>query len=307
MTSDKTTVILIGAPRSGTSFSFDMFATHPEVAIATNHDDLVARTPLFGLFGATYAGPFGRFKFAAHRWETGLARLTHLAPRTTEMFRFWNWAAGERFLYGYLWDVEAAPGEARRVRTKLLRLARLQRRSHLVIKLTGPGRIRYLKSIFADAFFIHITRRPEAQVASLLKAAFWKDGGGPERIWWRKDIPSEWQDFLARAEKTGSPVAIAAAQWASVVRSIQTEAAAVLAPERYIEVGYPELVGDPAGTMARLWQAVGLHAGPDITARLSEFDVRQDNDEKWKTSFSDDELTLLRDWSNPALDALPNP
>ena len=302
-----TTVILIGAPRSGTSFSFDLFATHPQVAMPTNHDDLFARTPLFGLFGATYEGPLGRFKFAEHRWETGLARLAHLAPRTTEMFRFWNWAAGARFLRGYLWDVEAAPDEARRIRTKLLRLAKLQNRSHLVIKLTGPGRIRYLKSIFPGAFFIHITRRPEAQVASLLKAAFWTEGGGRERIWWRHDIPPEWQDFLARAEKTGSPVALAAAQWASVVGSIQTEAAEVLAPERYIKVGYPELVGDPVGTMAGLWHAVGLDAGSDITARLADFDVRQDNHEKWKTAFSDDELHRLRDWSKPASGASTHP
>ncbi|OCC22906.1 hypothetical protein MB02_14145 [Croceicoccus estronivorus] len=289
-------IFLIGAPRSGTTVCFDMFSTHPQAAIATNHDDLLSATPLFGLIAAAFTRPENRFSLGKHGPETGPGRFTNLAPRKTELFRFWNRTAGERFVRGYLWDTVPEEAEATRIRGRLLRIASLQRRSHLVLKLTGPGRIRYLKALFPDARFIHLTRTAEAQVASLLKTSFWNTGKGRERLWWHRDIPAQWAGFLADAEATGSPPALAAAQWSAVVNSIRTEAEAILTPETYIEIGYSDFVNAPVPTVQRLWKFAGLDAGQDATARLKDFTIRKDNDEKWKSAFTPGDLAQLQDW-----------
>lgn len=307
MTLQAQPVFLIGAPRSGTTICFDMLTTHSNVAIATNYDDVLSRTPAFGMVSAVCSGRLLRSGLGTHGAERGFERLTRLAPRKTEMFRFWNRAAGEQFLRGYLWNSVPGPDIAQRIQNKVLRLAKLQGTSHFALKLTGPGRIRYLNALFPGAKFIHLTRAPEAQVASLLKTAFWRNGNGMSKIWWHHGIPDDWLAFLQRAEATGSAVALAAAQWTSVVNSIRTEADTVLSSDSYTEIAYEDFVNAPQETVNRLWRFAGLEADDGIGQRIGNFAIRKGNNDKWKTSFAAEEIETLRDWTRPDNPLAPTP
>lgn len=289
-------VFLVGAPRSGTTICFDMLTTHSNIAVATNYDDVLSGTPVFGMVSAICSHRLFKSALGKHGAEKGIERFTKLAPRKTEMYRFWNWAAGEQFLRGYLWDTIPDPETARAIRNRILRLPRMQSTSHFALKLTGPGRIGYLNALFPGAKFIHLTRAPEAQVASLLKTNFWRDGKGTSKIWWRHGIPDEWLAFLQRAEATGSAVALAAAQWNSVVNSIRTEADTVLSPDRYYEIDYENFVMAPQDTVKRLWEFAGLETDDEVGRRIAGFAIRKDNNDKWKKSFAAQEIELLREW-----------
>lgn len=80
---------------------------------------------------------------------------------------------------------EHAPADEKKyIRGIFEKMIKHQKRKRLSFKITGPGRIGYLHSIFPDAIFIEITREPFANIRSLLKVPFWKDRG-MHQLWWR--------------------------------------------------------------------------------------------------------------------------
>jgi len=200
-------------------------------------------------------------------------------------------------LRSYLWSQRPTPATIHDVSRKVEQLCRWQGRQRFAAKLTGPGRIGYLRAIFPDARFVHLVRDCSSQVYSTINVGFWKAGGGLEQLWWDKDIPPNMAGYLQAAEATRDPVALAAAQWRSVVESIRAEAGEFLGADEYREVTYEAFVKDPAVCILNLWDWLGLETDSRATARVQSFPVRKDANEQSRQTFSAEQRATLTCWA----------
>lgn len=287
-------VFVIGAGRSGTTFFFDLLSRHPDLAFFTNYDDILCRTPLFGMARGLVENRHWKKIGRRRNWST-VNDYSSLWPRKTEAYRFWRQYAGENFVRGYVWRERPSAQVQEAIRGKISKLQAKQKRPVFTAKLTGPGRIAYLRSIFPDARFIHLVRDVRAQVHSTLKVGFWKAGEGDSKLWWSHDLPEGYERYLREVEATQDAVALAAAQWRSVVHSIRDEAARILPAADYRECRYEDLVKSPNEHILELWRWMGLRPG-DAEANLRSLPANTSANEKWASALSGDELARIDEW-----------
>lgn len=294
-TKESEKIFVIGAGRSGTTFFYDLLTMHPDFSFFTNYDDILAGTPFFGftrrLFENSTWNKLGR----RCNWKK-INDFGSLWPRKTEAYRFWRRYAGHDFTHGYLWHKRPNDQVAIKIRNKVEMLRRLQRRPGFSAKLTGPGRIEYLQAIFPNAKFIHVVRDARAQVCSVLNVGFWQAGGGGTKLWWTKDLPDSMASYLREAEASGDSLALAAAQWRSVVISIRDEAARLLTADDYREVSYEDFVLNPVATIIELWRWLGLQPATGTLAKLGSIKARTDLNNRWKSEFSLQQQAILAHW-----------
>lgn len=288
-------IFVIGAGRSGTTLFFDMLTRHPAFGFFTNYDDILATTPLFGVSRPLFENALWQMLGARKNWKT-VNDYSSILPRKTEAYRFWEKYCGRDFTHGYLWNVSPSQKTAHVIREKICWITRLQRRQIFAAKMTGPGRISYLRAIFPKAKFIHLVRDPRAQVHSTMSVGFWKAGDGDKSLWWSSDVPECYQAYLTAAEQSRNPLILAIAQWRSVVGSLRMEAAHILPPHDFMELSYESLVADPIPRIVETWERLGLLSDHDSLASLLSVQVRRDNNLKWKRDFGLRELKVLQHW-----------
>ena len=101
--------------------------------------------------------------------------------------------------------------------------------------------------LFPAARFVHVIRDSRAAVASMLAAS-------------RSDWGRNWAPKDARA---------AAIKWFRSVRDAR-QAAALVGPGRYLEVHYEDMLADPIGQTARLYDFAGVRATPDELKAITD-------------------------------------
>jgi hypothetical protein len=121
--------------------------------------------------------------------------------------------------------------------------------------------INLIRGAAPDAMFIHVVREPSRVVASMVEVTSREPGwGGPRSV----------QQCLDR--------------WINDVVITRTAAAD---GEHHVVVSYEQLVADPAGTLARLFAALGPHAdcfdvGRSLTGYRATAQLIRRDDENWK-------------------------
>ena len=119
-------------------------------------------------------------------------------------------------------------------------MVKKQGKKRLAFKITGPGRIGYLKSIFPDAQFIRIHREPAATVRSLLKVPFWEERGKKE-LWWQgqyTDAEKKWAE-----DHRSDPIGLTAFQIKKVVEVTDQEIRETEAS--VLDIKYSDFVKEP--------------------------------------------------------------
>ncbi len=120
-------------------------------------------------------------------------------------------------------------------------------------------RIPFLDAVFPDARFLHIIRDGRDTVASLM----FRNRGDR---WGHVEIPG-WRSLLARYPEQNH--VRCAHQWRDAVSIARQDARELgLAPDRYREVRYEELVKDPRGVINGALELLGLEAHPSVDAFL---------------------------------------
>lgn len=130
-------------------------------------------------------------------------------------------------------------------------------------------RIPFFDHIFPDAQFVFLWRDPRENLSSIMEA--WRSGQwrtypkleGFDRPW-SLLLPPGW-----RAMNGKSLAEIAAWQWGETNACIM-EDLEILAPERWTVVQYADLVQEPAGTIAKVCEFLGLGVDAAVARRLSE-------------------------------------
>jgi hypothetical protein len=250
----KAPVFFIGFPRSGTTIIFETFVRVPEFGWLANYAEMwpgfVSANILCRLLDNRF------IHLRGHKKQYGKALLgNRFLPQPVEAYEFWDYFTGINFSRDYLLGKTADAAACSRVHSALQRTMKYQGKHRFVTKLTGPGRIKYLSSMFPDAKFVHVIRDGRAAVESLLRVDFWREKGGMGAPFWANGLDAE---SIRDWEKSGKdPVVLAAHQWKQVIESTRDEAS-TLAESQYLEVKYEDFVASPQVVSSNLLVWSGL-------------------------------------------------
>lgn len=246
-------VIIVAAPRSGSSFLFETLARSPG---------------LYTIGGESHPVFEGIPKLNPANRDFDSNRLT-AKDASDKIF--------EKVHLGFL----------NRARDRHGRPAHPQKPLRLLEKTPKNAlRIPFLDKIFPDAFFIYLYREPEENIASIMEA--WKSGKFvtyPRLPDWDGEL--QWSMLLIPKwrELNGKPLEeISAAQWAAANRTIIADLAK-LPRERWCALNYKDLVADPQGQVERLCVLAGLAWDQDLQSEklpLSQHTVSAPETGKWK-------------------------
>jgi hypothetical protein len=274
-------VLLVGAPRSGTTLLSQLMARHLEVAWIDNAAARYWMVPVEGLRRSLSRGPVGSASIALRSWLG--AGEGAAAPH--EFGWFWQW-------FGEFPDAdELDAAELERVRWDALRrqlcaMSGLASRPLVLKSLTYVDyQIAALARTLPHVRFVHIRREPRFAVRSILAAR--RARYGDESHWWSVR-PRAWREWSAL-----DPVAQVCRQVAHATRAID---AALAGPARGLglRLDYEQLVADPAAALA----AVGAHVGaglrdPDGLAALQLDSGNAEGDESERLAQIEQELDKL--------------
>jgi hypothetical protein len=174
-----------------------------------------------------------------------------------------------------------------------------------ISKYTDFPRLNYLRKVFPEATFIHITRDARAVINSyhqkVSNGTFqtWVDP--EERAWWIRGWPKAWRRAWKRkwAAHPDASLAFAAFQWAYIMREIREELHEVNELREtgaldYAEVRYERLVRCPAREVRRLIEGAGLLFDARTEAYLRNAELKNKN-HKWRECLSDRQKRVLND------------
>jgi hypothetical protein len=213
-------VFVIGAPRSGTTVVFELLDQSPELASLGRESHL-----LWEMFH-----PMDERRHRSHR-------LAEVEPSDRER-KVLSWAIGHI-------------SRGRRYLDKYPRMSL---------------RVEYLDRLYPDAHFVHVVRDGREVVSSLITG--WRTPGrfglgtrlpvpleieGYEGSVWRFLLPPGWEEYAQgrRLEE------VCAFQWVEANRAV-LEARDRIPPDRWTQVRYESLVGEPVDTARRLAHELGV-------------------------------------------------
>jgi hypothetical protein len=278
-------------PRSGTTVAFEALAAHDDVAWFPGHLEWKPNLPVLAAL-TRLADVTPLMRRSVNRSDQVRPWFDRVRVGPSEAYNVWQRCCGERFRYDYLLVVKASAEERRCLTDTISKVQRYEGKPRFAAKITGPGRIGYLTSIFEDAHFVHVVRDGRAVVQSLMSVPFWKRRDRMIAPAWRNGLTAGDQADWSRYGR--SPIALAAVQWRRVVQSTRNEAAEVTS-EHYAEVRYEEFIADPEAVLDELTSFCELPSSPRAKSFLRRrFDLR-DMNFQWRERFSREEVTMLND------------
>jgi len=164
------------------------------------------------------------------------------------------------------------------------------RRSRLLIKLTGWPRIGFLNEIFPDAKFVHIVRDGRAVASSLLHINAWQWRGWYGPYSWRYG-PLSAEDQAAWDASGRSFVALAGIQWKIHTRAVEA-ARQGLDPARFLEIKYEDFCEQPLDTCRRVLEFAELPRSPGFERHV-EGSTITDMTNRWRRDLSPAQQALL--------------
>ncbi len=293
-------IFMIGVPRSGTTIIFEALCRHELLGWLTNYSRKAPSIPALNLLRGIMDNNY--FSIYGHKKQHGSTIPgNRYLPRPDEAYSFWNYYARESFARDYLAGITAEKAEAARVRSAVQKTVKYQGKQRFTTKLTGPGRIEYLNSIFPDAIFVHVIRDGRAVVDSLLRVPFWKANGGYDHPYWQNGFPDQYCQEWERSGKQKS--ILAALQWRNIIERTREEAME-LGQSRYHEIYYEDWVKDPTTSVTKLLNYCELHTSTKVKRYVSENQRLKNMNRDTYSTMSDEELLTVSQAMQPLLGEL---
>lgn len=281
-------IIFIGNPRSGTSIISEIVMRHKDLGFPSQHQDRFAPKTNINYVRRLFDNRFWRF-FGQKNQLNKVSKINRLVFIPWEAYRMWKLITPDYIDFGrdFLVDRKADPESRKSIRLFFSKLVKKQGKKRLAFKITGPGRIGYLTSIFPDAQIIRIHREPAATVRSLLKVPFWEQRGKKE-LWWQgqyTEAEKKWAE-----DHWSDPIGLTAFQLKKVVevtdREIQASAASVL------DIKYGDFVKEPQKNIRRILEFCQLSQDKGCFDFFSENKIFNQNTRK-DAFFDESELQRI--------------
>lgn len=292
--SDSPPILFVGAPRSGTTVIFEHFSLHPDLAWVSNYSKLFPRLASVNLIRRLFDNSLINVRGQKNQFND-VSIINKLLPRPDESYPFWNAFACKGFDRAFLLDRTATPTERSQLRRALSAVLKYQARAHVTAKLTGPGRIKYLNSVWPDVQVVHVIRDGFDVIKSLLNEDFWKDQNGYDTPWWEGGLDP---DELKKWEASGKdPAELAALQWRTIIETTRSEARECMG-DRYIELKYEDFLADSVGEIQKIYSRFGLD-NAKATPKLLE-----KRNKSHQNTWTPEEVKRLQRWMSPAYEDL---
>ena len=266
-------IIFIGPGRSGSTIISEVILAHESLGWSSNYQEYFPRVAMVNLLRPLFDNRYWRV--TGEKGQLNKVRfLNTLLPRPAEAFPFWDHITRSEidFSRGFLLDEIATDKEKNRIRKAVSRIVAWQGKQRFSMKITGPGRISYLQSIFPDALFVNVVRDPIATVHSLLKVPFWKDLG-MHRLWWTGAYS---ESEVARFEKIkDDPVASTAFQLNKVLKTTEVEAENCGA--QMLTVPYEQFVANPRESVEEICKFLDLELSKPLLEKLEQTSIHDRN------------------------------
>jgi hypothetical protein len=287
-------VFILGTGRCGSTLVQELLARHPDVGFVSNVD--------------TYLAPLD-LKGSLNPWL--YARVPDvIARRDRAYLRHMRFTFGERLHFGPsegyrlirrrispivsepfrdLLEDDASPWLAERFRSFFEERARAQGASVFMHKFTGWPRARFIHAVMPDASFVHVVRDGRSVASSIVQRPWWRGhlgvpgwGFGPLT----PGLEDEW-------DRTGrSIIGLAGLEW-RVLMDTFDEARAKIAPERWLEVRYEDLVEAPRSS----WESILAFADLPWTSAFERAYERQpvvpSRRDAYRRHLSEDDVRVL--------------
>jgi hypothetical protein len=293
-------IFFVGMPRSGTTMIFEVFTARRDLAWLSQHLQRGPGVPALAML-SRLADISPSMRRAVSRSDQRRPWIERLRVGPVEAYGFWERCCGEKFLYDYLLGAQASQRERECARSTIAKVVRYHGKGRFAAKVTGPGRIAYLSSIFPDARFVHVIRDGRAVVQSLMRVAFWRERDRLHRPAWDNGLTEA--DFTDWERHGRSPVALAAVQWRRVVESTRAEAAGT-APDRYAEIRYESFLLDPHAVLNAVATACELPYSPEAGRFLDARFQLEDMNVQWREHLDPEDIATLHDLLESTLDDL---
>lgn len=282
-------ILIIGVPRSGTTVIFEEFAKHPDLAWLSNYSGSYPHWPSVNLLRRLFDNKHLALRGKKDQFGD-VSWFNEYIPRPHESYPFWNVNGRAGFDRSFLLGETASDAEKHRLQKAMESTRRYQGRRQITAKLTGPGRIGYLNSVWPNVFVIHVIRDGLDVVRSLLGVNFWVRNGGLDELWWHgsglEDLYDQW------LSDSKDPAVLAAMQWRAIIEATRREAAEHLG-QRYQEVRYEDFLREPQKCIKQLYDAVGLASNakslPELEAKNRSYS------QQWSAEYR----LSLQQWMQP--------
>lgn len=266
-------IILIGVGRSGTTIISEIIFQHDALAWPSTYQNRFPDKIWINKLRPLLDNRFWSFRGQKQQMDKIPAYKNYMF-RPSEANAFWKHITKPEtnFLYNFLLNMRVSDSDKKRIRDIFQKLVKYQQRERLAFKITGPGRIGYLKSIFPDAVFIEITREPFANVRSLLKVPFWRDRG-MYKLWWQGAYTELEQK--SALEWKENPALVTAMQYAKIREKTLEEVR--LHKAEFYSFSYENFVQDPENLISKILSVTGLEANNSINKYLKSLKIHERN------------------------------
>jgi hypothetical protein len=260
---NKGPIIVVGAGRTGTTVFHRMFSEHPHLAWLPGR--ISSRFP--------ERLELGRLVMKGLDYPL-LGELLKRRIKPGESYPFWEHHC-KGFSAPYR-DLTAADvtDKARSHLPRTMANILTEKRSRLLLKITGWPRISFLSEIFDDARFIHVMRDGRAVANSMLNVYFWQGWKGPQNWGWGELSPTQEEEWKEHGQ---SFVVLAAIQW-KILMDAMEKAKSTLSSERFLEIRYENLCSDPVGQFQKVTQFCELEWTGGFERRIRKYQPRNSND-----------------------------
>lgn len=173
-----------------------------------------------------------------------------------------------------------------------------ERHDRLILKITGWGRIGFLKEVFPDAKFIHFVRDGRMVADSLMNVHFWGGWSGPQN-WRLGNLPDKYQEIWEKHGK--SFIALAGIYWNIAVDSI-LDGSRKYQPEM-LTLKYEDFCANPVGVFRQVFEFAEMEWEPAFERRIRAAKIR-DNSQKWRKNLTEAQQNELTEVVQENMDRL---
>jgi omega-hydroxy-beta-dihydromenaquinone-9 sulfotransferase len=260
-------VFIFGVPRSGTTLTLALMASHPDLGWSSQYTNRFPKRPELALYSRLLDFDLLR-RFLSTSWP--------ITPRPSEPYTLLNYVTASAFTQPRpLAEADVTSRAVVRYRHAVRQHLHWQGKSRYLQKHTGFPRTPYLRTIFPDARFVHVLRDGRAVASSLVHVGFFD--GTMDTWMWGPMRPEFEQEYL---ESGRSPIVLAAIWWKTLIDLIEP-AMAELPAGHGMTVRYDALIARPEAAAEEIAEFCGLKPSPQFDRRVRRIRVNG-SDDKWR-------------------------